>query len=64
VPETVEKLSIEQIVANAGDGVLRDGSPCSGELREYLAQIPGATHKAFFMDRQVAKATYEKLLVE
>ena len=39
-PKTVGKLSIEQIVTNAGDGILRDGSVCSTELREYLSQIP------------------------
>jgi hypothetical protein len=38
-PEAVADLSIEQVVANAGDGVLRDGSECSSELRQYLAEI-------------------------
>jgi hypothetical protein len=35
----VGEFSIEQVVATAGDGVLKDGSVCSTELREYLAQI-------------------------
>ena len=39
-PEAITKLSIEQIVATAGDGKLRDQSDTSSELREYLAQIP------------------------
>ena len=39
-PQTVDQLTIEQVVANAGDGVLRDDSSCSYELREYLAQLP------------------------
>src|SRR5947209_14159732 len=34
----VSEFSIEQVVATAGDGVLKDGSLCSTELREYLAQ--------------------------
>lgn len=38
-PITVDTLSIEQIVSNAGDGVLRDGSDCSSELRAYLAEV-------------------------
>jgi hypothetical protein len=42
-PAAVSQLSIEQIVATAGDGSLRDGSICSDELRIYLADVP--THK-------------------
>ncbi|SHJ77536.1 hypothetical protein SAMN02745911_3286 [Aureimonas altamirensis DSM 21988] len=41
-PEAVGQLSVEQIVSSAGDGVLKDGSACSLELREYLGQIPTA----------------------
>jgi hypothetical protein len=37
-PEAVTQLSIEQIVATAGDGKLRDDSDCARELREYLSQ--------------------------
>jgi hypothetical protein len=36
---TVYQLSIEQVVTNAGDGALKDDSPCSLELREYLSQV-------------------------
>jgi hypothetical protein len=39
-PDTVGRLSIEQIVTNAGSGNLTDGSDCSHELREYLSQVP------------------------
>jgi hypothetical protein len=39
-PEAVSQLSIEQIVATAGNGKLRDGSVCSDELRTYLSQTP------------------------
>ncbi|MBV8848485.1 MAG: hypothetical protein JOZ16_02760 [Methylobacteriaceae bacterium] len=35
----VGEFSIEQVVSTAGDGILKDGSICSAELREYLAQI-------------------------
>lgn len=37
-PEAVTQLSIEQVVATAGDGKLRDDSDCSRELRQYLSQ--------------------------
>lgn len=37
-PETVSQMSIEQIVATAGNGKLLDDSDCSRELREYLSQ--------------------------
>jgi hypothetical protein len=35
----VEQFSIEQVVATAGNGELRDGSLCSTELRSFLAQV-------------------------
>lgn len=38
-PTTVDKFTIEQAVAMAGDGDVRDGSDCSRELREYLSRI-------------------------
>src|SRR4051794_29643118 len=38
-PEAVTQLSLEQIVATAGDGKLRDDSDCSRELRQYLSQV-------------------------
>lgn len=38
-PEVVATYSIEQIVAMAGDGQLRDGSECSRELRFYLSSL-------------------------
>lgn len=41
-PRAVDELSIEQVVASAGDGVLKDGSLCSQELRQYFAEIPSA----------------------
>jgi hypothetical protein len=41
-PSTVDELTIEQVVATAGDGVLRDDSDCSKELRSYLSQVPSS----------------------
>jgi hypothetical protein len=38
-PESVAQLAIEQVVSNAGDGSLKDGSTCSKELCEYLSQV-------------------------
>lgn len=38
-PEAVAQLSIEQIVATAGDGKLRDDTDCSRELRQYFSQV-------------------------
>lgn len=38
-PEAVSQMSIEQIVATAGDGRLLDDSICAKELREYLTQV-------------------------
>lgn len=42
-PDAVAQLTIEQVVANSGDGVLKDNSTCSHELRAYLSQIPTST---------------------
>lgn len=39
-PDAVLSMSIEQIVATAGDGKLRDDSECSKELRAFLSQAP------------------------
>lgn len=39
-PTAVGEFTIEQVVATAGDGSLRDGSVCSQEVRSYLAQVP------------------------
>jgi hypothetical protein len=41
-PTAIAQLSIEQIVATAGAGVLKDDSLCSTELREYLGQVPSS----------------------
>jgi hypothetical protein len=41
-PAAVAELSVEQVVSSAGDGVIKDGSVCSQELRQYFAQIPSS----------------------
>lgn len=37
-PAAISLFTIEQVVATAGSGELRDNSDCSEELREYLSQ--------------------------
>jgi hypothetical protein len=38
-PNTIGQFTVEQIVATAGSGDLRDNSDCAQELREYLSQV-------------------------
>ena len=38
-PAAVAELTVEQVVATAGDGNLKDGSICSQELQDYLGQV-------------------------
>lgn len=38
-PDFLLGKSVEQIVAFAGDGVLKDGNPTSAEIREYLSAV-------------------------
>src|ERR1043165_2402931 len=40
-PDAVLSMTIQQIVATAGNGNLRDSSDCSNELREFLSQVEG-----------------------
>ncbi|MBB5045772.1 hypothetical protein HNR60_000507 [Rhodopseudomonas rhenobacensis] len=39
-PTAIGESTIEQIVAMAGDGNLRDATACSQEFRQYLSEIP------------------------
>ena len=41
-PQAIEKFAIDQVVAAAGDGVLKDGSECSSELRVFLSEVKSA----------------------
>jgi hypothetical protein len=38
-PNAIGQFTVEQIVAAAGSGDLRDNSDCAQELREYLSQV-------------------------
>jgi len=38
-PGAIGELSIEQILATAGDGNLKDETACSAEIRKYIAEI-------------------------
>ena len=38
-PEVVGQFTVEQVVATAGDGALKDGSVCSQELRDFLPYV-------------------------
>jgi hypothetical protein len=38
-PEAVDQFNVEQVVATAGDGVLKDQSACSDELRDYFRRV-------------------------
>lgn len=46
-PDAVGQMTIEQIVATAGDGALRDASTCSHELRTYLGEISSTALGAY-----------------
>ena len=56
--EAVLKLTIEQVVANAGDGNLRDQVPCSQEFREFLAVVP--VERIFDYARHCLESTFNK----
>src|SRR4029079_9046562 len=38
--EEVLGLSVQQLVSSAGDGKLRDNSPCADEFRQFLRETP------------------------
>jgi hypothetical protein len=54
-PDAIESFTIEQVVAAAGDGILKDGSQCSQELRGFLTQVK-STKLAGYVDRCLAAA--------
>lgn len=60
-PDEINKSSIEQVVAMAGDGNLKDGGSCSEELRKYLAEAASsqlATYVAHCLDSSFTKSGY------
>lgn len=54
-PKAVTSLSIEQIVATAGDGKLRDESDCSSEIRRFFSQV-SSEKLAEYCDHCLTKA--------
>jgi hypothetical protein len=38
-PKSIAQLKIDQLVATAGDGLLKDQSACAEELREYFSEV-------------------------
>jgi len=56
--DDVLKLSIEQIVSSAGDGILRDNSECSEELRQFLKVAP--SDHLFAYARHCLEASFNK----
>jgi hypothetical protein len=57
-PTAVTEFSIEQVVATAGDGSLKDGSVCSQELRAYFAQV--SSEKLASYVEQCLSSRFEK----
>lgn len=49
-PAAIDQFTIDQVVAAAGDGVLKDGSECSQELRSFLSQVK-STKLPLYVDR-------------
>lgn len=45
--ETVETMSLRQVLANAGDGRLLDGSEASNEFRTFIRKVPSETLRIF-----------------
>ena len=56
--DEVLKLTIEQVVANAGDGGLRDHSACSNELRQFLTVAP--SEQLFGYARHCLESAFNK----
>jgi hypothetical protein len=56
--DEVLKLTIEQVVSNAGDGILRDQSSCSDELRTFLSAVP--SDRLFDYARHCLESAYNK----
>src|SRR5438309_1966207 len=56
--DEVLKMSVDQVVASAGDGTLRDGSEAAHEFRGYLRVAP--SDSLFVYARQCLEKAYEK----
>jgi hypothetical protein len=56
--EAVLKMTIEQVVSSAGDGILLDQSPCSDEFRQYLNVAP--IERLFDYSRHCLESSFNK----
>ena len=56
--EEVLKMTIEQVVSSAGDGILHDHSPCSDEFRHYLNVAP--IERLFDYARHCLESSFNK----
>ena len=46
-PDQLRDKQIHQLIAFAGGGKLKDGSPCSDELRGFLSMVPSSALAAY-----------------
>ncbi len=56
--EVVLTQTVQQVVSNAGDGILRDGSLASQEFREFLTKAP--TESLFAYARQCLENAFQR----
>lgn len=56
--DEVLKLTVEQVLSNAGDGNLRDNSECSAEFRQFLKMAP--SERLFGYARHCLEKAFEK----
>lgn len=63
-PGAIAQMSIEQIVSTAGDGALRDGSPCSTEFREYISRISSDTIRGYIERCLISPFTKSGLVLQ
>ena len=56
--EEVLKMTIEQVVSSAGDGILHDHSACSAEFRQYLNVAP--IERLFDYARHCLESSFNK----
>ena len=56
--DDVLKMTIEQVIASAGDGNLRDNSECSEELRTFLKAVP--SDLLFAYTRRCLESKFDK----
>jgi hypothetical protein len=65
--DVVLKLTVEQVLTNAGDGSLRDNTECSAEFRQFLKMAPSeqlfsAMHITVWKNRLKRAALFHRIL--